>query len=110
MSHEYSEKLCDLKKDLIDLVIAQTSEGFENVDVNELGEAIDMIKDISETEKNCAKARYYESVVEAMEEGSDTETHVAGMIESVKSIWADADYAHKQQIKSQLSSLLTEMV
>ena len=37
--------------------------------IEQMGQIIDMIKDLAEAEKSCLEADYYESVVEAMEEG-----------------------------------------
>ena len=39
--------------------------------IEQMGQIIDMIKDLAEAEKSCLEADYYESVVEAMEEGSE---------------------------------------
>ena len=52
-----------MQKDLINLVRNQFNGNLANVDTKELGEAIDMIKDLAET-------MYYCSVVEAMEKES----------------------------------------
>lgn len=66
-SGEYS-KICNMRKTLCCWVEDQIAMGPQSVDANELGAAIDMIKDLSEAEKNCYEACYYHSVVEAMEE------------------------------------------
>lgn len=55
------ERLKNMKENLTNLVQSQISGNLANVDTKELGEAIDMIKDLSE-------ALYYCSVVEAMED------------------------------------------
>lgn len=55
------ERLKRMKENLVDLVSAQVGGNLHEVDGKELGEAIDMIKDLSE-------AMYYCSVVEAMED------------------------------------------
>lgn len=63
------EKLKDLneiKHKLIEAVEAELSGGIENVNTEELGEVIDMIKDIAEAEESCMEACYYEVVTEAM--------------------------------------------
>ena len=66
------DKLKHIKEDL-EWVVYKTLEAnednnFKNINTYELGEAIDMIKDISE-------AIYYCQVVHAMEEGSGTITY-----------------------------------
>ena len=62
------DRLYRVKDKLIECVQHEMSKGVENVSTHEMGMVIDMIKDISEAEKACAEAEYYESVVDAMEE------------------------------------------
>lgn len=59
------EKLCQIKNSLITLVEQQMTNP-QCVDTHEMGEVIDMIKDLAET---C----YYVSIVEAMEDKEDHE-------------------------------------
>lgn len=63
------EKLKDLneiKHKLIDAVKTELDSGIQNVDTAELGEVVDMIKDIASAEESCMEACYYEVVTEAM--------------------------------------------
>ena len=62
------EDICEMKKQLISFVQSQIGQGLSQVDTGELGEAIDMIKDLTEAEKNFYEGCYYKSVVEAMED------------------------------------------
>ena len=55
-------KLKRLKELLVEAIECEVEEGLEGVDTKELGEAIDMVKDL-------AKAIYYCTVTEAMEGG-----------------------------------------
>lgn len=64
------ERLYRIKDKLISCVEREMSKGVENVNTHEMGMVIDMIKDLSEVEKACAEADYYESVVDAMDEGA----------------------------------------
>jgi hypothetical protein len=57
------ERLKHIQHKLIELVEMEVNEHLENIDACELGEVIDMIKDISET-------IYYHTVTEAMEDKS----------------------------------------
>jgi tyrosyl-tRNA synthetase len=59
------EKLHKIKECLIDCVANQVENHLDCVNTKELGEAIDMIKDIS-------KAMYYFTITEAMENGPET--------------------------------------
>lgn len=58
-------KLCEIKEKMLATIMAQMDH-LETVDVCELGEAIDIVKDIAETE-------YYCSVVWAMENKAEHE-------------------------------------
>lgn len=70
--HAKIDKLCEMKEKLVEFVGSHISdEGLSMLDTRELGEAIDMIKDLADAEKNCWEACYYKSVVEAMDEYSE---------------------------------------
>ena len=62
------EPLCKMKEDLIDICKAELAKGASCVDTKEMGEAIDMVKDLAEAEQACWSAAYYEQVVKAMED------------------------------------------
>ena len=66
------EKLKNLKERIMNCVENQVYGNLEQVDAKELGEAVDMIKDISE-------AMYYCSIVEAMEEKEEEKEKMGGM-------------------------------
>lgn len=61
----------EVKHALIDAVKMQVSSGIDKVDAGELGEVIDMIKDLASAEKDCMEACYYEAVTEAMDEDGE---------------------------------------
>lgn len=63
---EKLKELNDIKHDLIDAVKTELSKGIEAANTEELGEVIDMIKDIASAEESCMEACYYEVVTEAM--------------------------------------------
>lgn len=63
------DKICKMKDKLCEYAHQQMQQGLDRVDTHEMGAVIDMIKDLAEAEKSCVEADYYESVVEAMEEG-----------------------------------------
>lgn len=67
---EKMKDLCSIKATLVDSVKEQLSHGIECVDAHEMGEVVDMIKDIYEAENYCMQSKYYKSIVEAMSEGS----------------------------------------
>ena len=59
------KKMCEK---LMDSVNHELDKGVENVDAKELGEVIDMIKDLYEAKKEMYEACYYKQIMEAMEE------------------------------------------
>ena len=63
--------ICEMRKKLIEWTKEAMSSSPNSVDTQELGEVIDMIKDIYQLEYYCAKTKYYESVTEAMDEYGD---------------------------------------
>jgi hypothetical protein len=59
------EHLKKIKNKLVNCVYEELEHNWENVNIQQLGEVIDMIKDLE-------KSMYYEAIVEAMEkDGSD---------------------------------------
>lgn len=59
------KKMCE---PLEEAVKHELSKGIENVDAKELGEVVDMIKDLYEAKEKLVKACYYKQIMEAMEE------------------------------------------
>ena len=43
----------------------------DRVNVMEMGELIDMVKDLAEAKEKCRKAEYYEAVTQHMENGGE---------------------------------------
>lgn len=60
------KRLCAVKEALIDMVYSKIGD-LECIDAEEMGEVIDMIKDIEE-------AKYYCAITKAMEDGKDVTT------------------------------------
>lgn len=64
-------KICKMKDELCDYASQQMERGLDNVDTREMGMVVDMIKDLAEAEKACLEAEYYDTVIDAMDSGSD---------------------------------------
>lgn len=62
------EQLKKIKESLMACIQAQVGQGLKEVDTKELGEAIDMLKDLEE-------AIYYKSITKAMEESKEEEKY-----------------------------------
>lgn len=65
---EKAKKLCEMKDKLVSAMCDQLNMGIQNVNTNEAGEVVDMIKDLAEAEEKCWKACYYKSIVKSMKE------------------------------------------
>lgn len=63
------EELCDK---LVSCTKAQLDKGIEDIDAKEMGEVVDMIKDLSEAKHYIVEAMYKTTIGTAMEENADT--------------------------------------
>lgn len=68
MIKEETKELSAICERLVGAVKYEVDKGIENVDAKELGEVIDMIKDLSEAKEKVIKGCYYKTLIEAMEE------------------------------------------
>lgn len=62
------EKIYEIKNKILQRV-EKDSMNMDRIDVKELGELVDMVKDLAEAEDHCWQAQYYRKVTEAMEQG-----------------------------------------
>ena len=60
-------RIHDMLEDVSEAATTELAKGTESVNTKEFGEVVDMIKDLSEAEKNKWQSCYYKSIVEAME-------------------------------------------
>lgn len=73
---DFDEDICldeisKMKKTLTDAMYSHVCEhDISELDTEEAGEIIDMIKDLAAAERYCAQACYYHTVTEAMQDGS----------------------------------------
>lgn len=65
------EDICVIEDQFVTIVQGEMAKGKECVDTKEMGEVIDMIKDLADAKKNCLEACYYASVIEAMNDVED---------------------------------------
>lgn len=67
-------RIHDMLEEVSEVASTELAKGSDKVDTEEFGEVVDMIKDLTEAEKNKWQSCYYKSIVEAMENadyGSD---------------------------------------
>lgn len=67
MDKDKFNDISEMKCKLVEECKRVINSGLDSVNTQELGEVIDMIKDLSEVEKNCNESEYYEQVVSAMD-------------------------------------------
>ena len=68
---EYHEHICCIKEKLAEAAYSAMNGGLDCVDTHELGEVVDMIKDLGEYERDHYQACYYKSAVNAMKYGNE---------------------------------------
>lgn len=69
--HELEAKvkpICSMMEKLTEWSKCELDKGKDCVDTKEMGEVIDMIKDLAEAEEKCIKAAYYKTIAKAMKE------------------------------------------
>lgn len=59
------ENIYALKNKILQHIERET-QNMDRIDVKEIGELVDMVKDLAEAEHHCWEASYYKSVTEAM--------------------------------------------
>lgn len=71
--------ISEIKKTLTSWLKSAVMSGPEHMNVVDLKETADAIKDLAEAEKECREAEYYKSVVKAMESGDDGPAYLESM-------------------------------
>ena len=61
-------RIHDMLEDISESATTELAKGTEHVNTKEFGEVVDIIKDLSEAEKNKWQSCYYKSIIEAMED------------------------------------------
>lgn len=67
--HDLEQRLLKIGQYKTDIESCLTKElacGIDNSNIQQLGMVVDMLKDLSEAEKNCTEALYYKSIIKAM--------------------------------------------
>lgn len=72
-------EICELKDKLMCAAKQEMAKGIVNVNTQEMGAVVDMIKDLADAEEKCWKACYYKKIVEAMDEEKEREEMMAKM-------------------------------
>lgn len=115
------ENLYDMKQKLMSYISNTMSQPEESIDVYELGELVDMLKDCFEAEYYCARAKEAEakteelgSMVYGLGDG-EYKTHHEPIktseqaMESLRHVWQSADQNMRARVKGDLQALLNEM-
>lgn len=73
--HDKLREICDMKETIIGWCKTEVGKGMESADCEELGKAVDMVKDLASAEKDIMEACYYSEVIEAMSEYEQSEPY-----------------------------------
>lgn len=68
-----TKELCHIKDTLCDALKFEFGKGVQNINTQEVGQVVDMIKDLAEAEEKCWKACYYKKLIEEMDEEEEYE-------------------------------------
>lgn len=123
---DHISKIHCIEDKLTEIVMEQLdTDDISSVSTAELGEVIDMIKDLAETKEELYKASYYDSVVKAMSrtpvEGASGDHHEAMLMEHpddfatksaemLRKAWGYATPETRKHMKSIISKLDSDMV
>lgn len=79
------------------------------MDVKEMYDLADIVKDMAEAEMYCMKAEYYKAVTDAMEGGRRTygSESITGPIAEIRNMIATGGPDTRARIRSELSGLIT---
>ncbi len=116
------EKLCKMKKALVDYTVDATDGDLAKISTHELGEVVDIIKDLYQAEKYVYEACYYKDLVvngmrsnespytwdfvhDKMQDNDPQET-----MSTLKRIWDSSTSESKIKMRTALTKLLEEMV
>ena len=82
------KKICEK---VIDIVSTEFEKGAENVDTKEMGEAIDILKDLYEAKEKIVKACYYKYILAAMEKEETEEEETKKIMEKMREEYGSED-------------------
>lgn len=82
------KKICEK---VMDIVSTEFEKGAENVDTKEMGEAIDIIKDLYEAKEKIAKGCYYKYILAAMEKEENEEQEYKKVMEKMREEYSSED-------------------
>lgn len=82
------KKICEK---VMDIVSTEFEKGAENVDTKEMGEAIDILKDLYEAKEKIVKACYYKYILAAMEKEETEEEETKKIMEKMREEYGSED-------------------
>lgn len=82
------KKICEK---VMDVVSTEFEKGVENVDTKEMGEAIDILKDLYEAKEKIVKSCYYKYILAAMEKEETEEEETKKIMEKMREEYGSED-------------------
>lgn len=77
---EKLETICEFTDTIIESLNDAFSQDISVIDTCEVGAVVDILKDLTEAEKNIRKSEYYHLICEAMKEGKTMPANVKPII------------------------------
>lgn len=101
------DKICTIRKQLVSKVDGDIAErGLDRIDVQNLGEVVDMIKDLAVAEEKLRKADYYHRVIAAMDGGEPMRTSHPEIADAISRALSSADPHERETIKGEVMAML----
>ena len=114
------DKIYALKNEILKRTNDEIHErGIERMDVKEVGELVDMVKDLAEAEAYCWKAEYYRTVTDAMKGEKSGYTQMSGgrsgyqggesPVETLRSMLKNSGPDEREKLRNEVRSMIGAM-
>lgn len=101
------DKICMIRRQLVMKVDDDIAErGLDRIDVQNLGEVIDMIKDLAVAEEKLRKADYYHRVTVAMDGGEQMRIKHPELADAITRALQSADPHDREMIRGEVMAML----
>lgn len=125
--------ICEMQEIVIEALKESLAKGVSEVDTDEFGKVIDILKDLCEAEKDLHKGCYYKTVTESMHEAGNFDKYTNGIryasvtnfnhemdrddgshsmseiLATMRRMYKTADPDLKKKMKTDVNTLMSEM-
>ena len=101
------DRICEAQHKFLDLIEIKIDErGLDRVDVDEMGELADIVKDLAEAIKYCHEAEYYRLVAHEMADSGGVEEAHDDTIEAMRHKFQAALPDERERIRRELLKMV----